>query len=160
MIFGNLNNIENELYFYPKAVQKGINFLLDKENWQLEPGKYQIEGNDIYAKVTEYDTETVKARHPEAHVQYIDIQCIIKGKEKIGVGRLLPAFDEKNIFKNELKENDIIRYNDIDQENFIELNQASFAVFFPWDVHRPNCSVQASPEHVKKIIVKVAARLL
>ena len=44
-----------------------------------------------------------------------------------------------------------------DGKKKLELEEGQFAIFYPWEVHRPNCQFADSPEQVKKVVVKVRA---
>lgn len=156
MIIGDLGNIKEEKYVYPKAIQLGLEFLLDKSNYEKDCGIYYIKDKEIFAKISEYNTEPIRERHPEQHKQYIDIQCIVAGVEKIGVGR----GDMKNIFSDKLLEKDVIYYNKIQNEQYIDLHPGTFIVCFPWDAHRPNCNYKDTVERVKKILIKIDINLL
>ena len=45
------------------------------------PGKYEIDGKDVYASVVEYTTIPWEEAKFEAHENYTDIQYMIKGTE-------------------------------------------------------------------------------
>ena len=117
-------------------------------------GKTPLAGEDIFASVNEYETEPVEDRRPEKHFQYIDIQVLGAGRESIGytdvenVGSLTEDRREKD---------DVVFYGSTRKENFVKLEKGDFAIFFPWEVHRPNCWFGEGPETVKKIVVKVRA---
>jgi len=49
---------------------------------QYDDGKYPIDGNDMYASISEYVTKSEGML--EGHLEYIDIQYIVKGSEIIG----------------------------------------------------------------------------
>ncbi len=153
MIVGNIKNIEQELKFYPKSIQKGLQFLMTQPVSVLDDGRYIIDGEKLYANIDSYDTEPVEDRLPEQHVRYIDIQYIARGREKIGsagvdcVGKV--AIDH-------LQSDDWIKYEDMKDEVFVTLSEGSFAIYFPWDVHRPNCHPGHEAVRVKKVVVKVA----
>ena len=53
--------------------------------------------------------------------------------------------------------NDVSFYASVTQEKKLELEEGQFAIFYPWEVHRPNCQFAGSPEQVKKVVVKVRA---
>ena len=60
--------------------------------------------------------------------------------------------------KNKLFEKeDVIFYADPQEKNCAVLNSGDFAIFFPWELHRPNCSVEKIASNVQKIVVKVKA---
>ena len=160
MILGNLNNIEKEIEFYPKAIQEGIQFLLEHSLRELPSGRTDIDGEKLFAKVSSYATEPTDCRRPERHERYIDVQCIVEGKEKIGFGRIE---DAGRIDTDDLVDKDILYYDrkeGMADENFLSLSSGMFAIFFPWDVHRPNCSADGTSSKVKKVVIKISMTAL
>ena len=154
MIVGTIHTIQNEMLLYPAAIQKGIQYLLSANLDELQPGTiYPIEGDAIFAKASEYMTEPVSQRAAERHEKFIDIQYILSGSEKIGIGRVETAGPVKEAA---LASKDFMKYNTIDDEVFVTLTPGTFVICYPWDVHRANCNPENVPVHVKKILVKVA----
>ncbi|MCF0152878.1 MAG: YhcH/YjgK/YiaL family protein [Megasphaera sp.] len=154
MIVGTIHTIQNEMLLYPKAIQKGIQYLLSAKLDELQPGNiYPIEGDAIFAKASDYMTEPASQRAAERHEKFIDIQYILSGSEKIGIGRVETAGPVK---EDALASKDFMKYNTIDDEVFVTLTPGTFVICYPWDVHRANCNPENGPVHVKKILVKVA----
>ena len=80
MIKDKIENCSN--YFgISENLKTGFQWLVSQNLNEIESGKYYINGDKIYANVQEYETKT-DAKY-EAHNKYIDIQCVIKGEEKI-----------------------------------------------------------------------------
>ncbi len=147
MIFDQLKNAH--LYFsLGQRIQKAFEYLLNTDLENLEPGKYEIEGENIYAVVQNYDTKPITAGKWEAHKKYIDIQYIIMGKEKMGYSNSI-----KMIVTEEYNpEKDIMFLKG--NGNFLIAEEGYFALFFPSDVHMPGIAVHLSIP-VKKIVMKV-----
>ena len=125
---------------------KAFEYLQSADLADYDEGKYPIDGNDIYASVSEYVTKSEGQR--EGHVEFIDIQYIIKGSEIIG-------FAPKNEQKESIpysNERDIAFYEG-DYEP-VKLSAGEFAIFFPDDLHLP-CLKDGKPSVVKKVVVKV-----
>ena len=150
MIADKLNSAE--LYFplndkFPAAfdfIKKAI-----KENYQI--GKYEIDGDNLYAIVQEYETKPLSDGVYEGHKKYIDIQFIVSGIEQIGVADI-----NKPKAKTEYNaENDFCLYDDIDDDSNLVLKENDFAVFFPHDLHKPGLAFGNKPTAIKKIVVKV-----
>ena len=57
--------------------------------------------------------------------------------------------------ENKAEKEDVIFYADPQETNCVTLKAGDFAIFFPWELHRPNCSVGEEPANVQKIVVKV-----
>ncbi|VBB07679.1 Hypothetical protein LUCI_2944 [Lucifera butyrica] len=152
MITGYLLNIRKELTLYPAGLQAGFRFLLETNLSKLTLGRHEILGDRMYALVSEYETEPKSKRRPEAHQRYLDIQCICSGEEMIGSGPLEAAGE---IVEKYIKQRDIVYYKNMAAETEINFNPGMFAVYFPWDVHRPNCCIDGKSGKVRKVVVKI-----
>ena len=145
------DNIKNYLTYESlygelnKNLLLGLKYLYETDFENLENGKYEINQDIVYAIVQDYNTK--QTGQLEAHRQYLDIQYIVKGSEKIGIAKLsnqTPATDY---------EPDIIFYKD-DAEDFITMNEKDFVILYPQDLHMP-CIMIDEPKYVKKVVVKV-----
>lgn len=157
MMTGVLSNLTQELSLYPQGLQQGFGFLQQADIMSLPLGKIQIAGDDVFAIVSEYETEPYEQRRPEAHVKYADIQYVASGCEMIVSAPLAAA---GKVTEDALAERDLVFFADAGQETRLTLAAGMFAVYFPWDVHRPNCSPATGTEKVRKVVVKVAMKLL
>lgn len=149
MIYDTLNNIAFYKGLSPD-IYEGLKFL-QQVNPDIAVGTYQLTPN-VKAIVSEYTTKEVNENGYEAHRQNIDIQYLLKGKEKIAC---LPL-EELSVTKPYNEETDAAFYNavsDFDPSN-LPLRSGYFAIFFPQDGHMPCLSVN-EPEMVKKVVVKV-----
>lgn len=158
MIVGNLETIQQELTLYPKAIRKGLEYLLSNA-WADLPigGPYAIDGDRIFAKISEYTTEDASKRQVERHEKYVDIQCVVKGSEKIGIGIIKHV---GAVTVDKLVENDVMKYADMKDEISVILHEGDFVICFPWDIHRANCNPENEAVPVKKVLVKVAVDAL
>ena len=144
-----IDNIENSnLYtgIHP-WFDKAFDFIKTSDFSTLKDGKYEIEGNDIFALVQQYETKDANKAKPESHFKYIDIQYMHSGSELMGVA----------IWNNQVPvtrdlEHDIAFYNE--DSTFIKLNKGIFAIFFPHDLHMPGIKSGQSGL-VKKVVIKV-----
>ena len=110
-----------------------------------EVGRYDLEGG-VFALVQSYDTKPVESCKIEAHKKYIDIQCVLKGRELFGVGDL----SKQAIYEDLFEQKDVAFYHgDVD---VLTLTDGDFVIVFPEDAHRPQ---QGSGSHVEKVVVKV-----
>lgn len=157
MIVGYLSNMKSEIALYPAGIQKGLRFLLETDLAALPTGKHEIQGSQIYVSVAEYESEPKEKRRLEAHVKYIDIQYIQAGEEMIGCG---PLAEASGITEDRLAEKDVIFYSEVARETEVILTPGMFAVYFPWDVHRPNCRAGGQAAKVRKLVVKIAMETL
>ena len=146
MIFDNIKNISQYLNL-DENLKKGFDFILKNDLKSFENGKYQINGEKIYANIQEYETKANGLF--EAHRKYIDIQYIVNGFEKIEVCEV-SELDEKIPYD---EKKDLIFFEG--NGSFLKLKAGYFAVFFPQDGHKP-CLIDEIKSNVKKVVVKVS----
>ena len=149
MIYDTLNNIEFYQGLSPD-IYEGLKFLR-QVNPDIAVGTYQLTPN-VKAIVSEYTTKEANENGYETHRQYIDIQYLLKGKEKIAC---LPL-EELSETKPYSEETDAAFYNVASDysPSILDLRPGYFAIFYPQDGHMPQMCVN-EPEKVKKVVVKV-----
>ena len=141
-------------------IQKSLDFIRKTDFKKLQPGRYDIDGDDIFALISEYQTKAESEGKLEAHRKYIDVQYIINGEELIGYAPLgNPAFAEAPSGKQEIlesynEENDIEFF--LGEKVFIKVTEGMFAIFFPEDAHMPGINANGKSS-VKKLVIKVKA---
>ena len=67
-------------------LQKGLDFLIHSSFASLPDGRYEIDGDDVFANIAHGRTAQ-NTPNAEAHDVYIDIQFLIEGHELIGVAQ-------------------------------------------------------------------------
>lgn len=152
MIFGNILNFEQEKAALSPVLQAGLLYLKNTDLAKLPTGRHDIDGDNLFASVSEYEAEPKGNRRPEAHQKYIDIQYVAWGEEMIGCSLLSSQYE---ITQDELNEKDVIFYKEVENETELVLKPGGYAIFFPSDVHRPGC-ISGDKMQVKKIVVKIA----
>lgn len=153
-----LGHIDNRAYWekLPTALVKTLAQLAKPETKALPVGRYEIDGDDIFFMVSEYETKAPSELKAETHSEYIDIQFLAQGEERIGwamkeEGYTYEYLDEKG--------NDAIFYASVPNESFVLLKADCYAVLTENDIHRPCCKVgEGAP--VKKIVAKVRKTLV
>lgn len=147
MIVDKLNNAE-QYYKLGVSFKKAFNYIKNTDLSKIETGKYQIDGDKIFAVVSEYETKNLEQGLWEAHKKYIDIQYIISGKERMGYC----CIDDMKEAVPYNEEKDIIFMKG--QGDFLTINKGAFALFTPQDAHMPNIRTDSS-QCVKKLLVKI-----
>jgi YhcH/YjgK/YiaL family protein len=147
MITDNIKNFSlyNNL---SERINKALLFLNENDFGKIQNGRYDIDGDNVFALVNRYKTKRIEEAVWESHRKYIDVQFVAEGIEKIGY-----SFLEKmtvNKIYDEIKD---IQFLD-GVGDFITLEKNNFAILFPSDVHMPGISVNESKE-VLKVVVKV-----
>lgn len=131
-------------------IQRALDHLQTLDLQSHADGRFEIDGNDIYYMISEYETLPESDMRFEAHQKYLDIQGIISGHEAIQVARtdlftVATAYDETK---------DIVFFNDIDLYSTVVLSPGDYVVLMPEDAHKPKVMV-GQPEHTKKYVVKI-----
>jgi len=127
---------------------KAFAFIRDKDLKSLPAGKYVIDGDNVYAMITEAPSKTFDQSAWESHRKYIDLQYVITGEEKIGVSPL----SETTVTAPYDDSKDIAHYNA--KGKFYTATPDEFFLFFPNDAHRPNILIEGY-EVVKKLVIKI-----
>jgi YhcH/YjgK/YiaL family protein len=111
---------------------KAFIFLKSSDLTALELKRHDIDGDNLYAPVSEYLTKNEEDARYEAHQKYIDIQYVVSGKELIGVA---PMSQKKDVLEAYDSTKDIEFLTVTGGENRPALPDRFF-IFFPED-HRP-----------------------
>src|ERR1035437_4233585 len=85
-----IDRLENALTYNAlhKRISAAFRYLQTTNLVTIAPGKYEIEGDDLFAIVQEYDTMDAANEQMESHKKYIDVQYMIQGEELVGHGLL------------------------------------------------------------------------
>jgi YhcH/YjgK/YiaL family protein len=150
MILDDLNNSSLYTKLHP-GFQKAFEYLKSCNAATTPAGRYEIEGNSVYAIVQEYETIPENELRWEAHRKYIDIQYILSGNECMGWSNIKYISDQ--LPYNEVQ--DCIISSDTEEASFIHMNVGQFTILFPEDVHKPKCRFSEKCS-VRKIVIKVA----
>ena len=153
MIFGHIKETKY-LDIYPEPLRSALNFLETHDINDMLEGEYELRGRDIFVKIAEVETKPLGETRPESHEEYIDVQFVGTGEEKLGY----MVMGEPDVSERRDKD-DLIFYQEAIDENFVEARAGNFTIFFPGEVHRP-CVAVKEPLKIKKAIVKVRASLV
>lgn len=156
MIVGYLANWDQEKHLYAPAIRNAVAWLQANDLTALPAGRKEIDGDNLFALVSENLTEPKEKRKAEAHLKYTDVQCIVKGVEVIGYARL---HDGIEVLEDKLAEKDAIFYNNPTDEVEFILKAGMFAILFPWEVHRPSCWY-GEAALVRKVVMKISMKTL
>lgn len=132
-----------------EEIRLGLEWLRDV-NPDIEKGVYELSPR-VKAIVSEYTTKKVNENGYEAHRDYIDIQYLISGSEKICC---LPIEYLKET-KAYNKDIDAAFYEEVEAKpQEMVIGNGYFTVLYPQDGHMPGLRVKI-PQKVRKIVIKV-----
>jgi len=134
-----------------KVFAKAFEFLSRSDLKELPVGKYEIDGDCIYAMVSKEPGRKKEDALLETHDKYIDIQLILAGTDTMG-------WKPKSLCKQPAQGYD--QKSDIEffadkPDAWLATETGAFVIFFPEDAHMP----LISPTQIHKVVVKVAATM-
>lgn len=132
--------------FLGRRLSSALEFLRATDFSTTAPGRYELDGDQLYYLVQEYLPKPVSAGKAEAHRRYIDIQFVLRGEEFIGYADLsqLQAMEY-------LAEKDFLAVEG--KMDLVRVPAGSFMLLFPNDAHMPGLSTGAEGV-VRKVVVK------
>ena len=148
MIFDSIAHIESYKGIHP-GIYKGLELLRDTDFGANADGTYYVDGDELFYFIQSYETKPANDT-PEAHIKYIDIQCILFGAERMDFG-MLEEMTEEVLPR---PEGDIRFYHG--PMDSVTVTEGKFAIFFPGDAHAPGIA-PGDPAPVRKVVVKVKA---
>ena len=113
-------------------------------------GRHEIDGDDVFALVSTYDTGPATEKRFETHRAYIDLQYVASGAERIlhapaGGLEIETPYDAAK---------DIAFHAEPRASSSLLLRAGDLAVFHPSDAHKPGC-MAGGRDAVRKVVVKV-----
>ena len=132
-----------------EKIDRAISIIKQMDFDGLEPRMYEIDGEEMYFNLIEYETKLVEERFWESHKKYIDLHFILEGKEFIGYEQ----FAKMNI-KQEYNEADDYFLLEGSLQSKIMLQKDDFMILYPNDVHMTGIKV-VEREKVRKVVFKI-----
>lgn len=149
MIFDNIENYKRYENI-SNSFKKAFEFLKREDLETLSVGRYEVDGDNVFALVQEYETKDLEDKEYEAHKQYIDLQYIIKGEENMGF------LSANNLVINKPYEKEIDAMFLTGEKVLYKLREGEFFIFFNEEPHMPGVKVNEA-KAVKKIVIKIKA---
>ena len=147
-----LDVIENAQLYLPlnKGFAEAFEFLRRADLKALPTGKYEIDGDRLYAIVAKEPGREREGAQLETHEKYIDIQFVLAGTDTMG-------WKPKLLCQQPSVEYDPttdLQFFADEPDAWLATEPGAFAIFFPEDAHMP----LIGSESIHKVIVKVAVR--
>lgn len=148
MVLDSLTNAHKYTGLHP-LFAKAFEYISKQDLAAIEPGKYDIDGDDLKAIVSDKQgvTAAESAAKFECHNKHIDIQVCIRGNEQMGWKPRSSCVDQRGEYN---AEKDVVFYNDA-PETYFGLSGGQFTIFYPEDVHAP----MIGDGMIKKMVIKV-----
>lgn len=154
MLLGDLSRAD-----YAKSLPPVFARLCDKLNTldlaNLPLGWQDLE-EGIRMNVMSFETSPAEGKKAELHRKFVDIQLLIEGEEMIEYGLSQPDLSKYDEYRDE---DDYQLTDAIDNKNEVTLQPNMFAIFLPYEPHKPGNAVNGN-KTLKKLVVKVPVELL
>ena len=155
MLIGDLTRADFKLGL-PKVIAETCEYLKGLDLEKLEVGRHDIT-DQIYMNVMEPELADATSKKAELHHKYLDVQVLIRGEENIEVGA---TYTDLNKYEAYHEDDDYQLTQEIDNKSTITLVPNMFAVFYPYEPHKPCCNVNGQSAKIKKLVVKVPVELI
>ncbi|MBK5269387.1 MAG: YhcH/YjgK/YiaL family protein [Bacteroidia bacterium] len=129
---------------------KVFTFIKEHDLKMLAPGRYPIDGTNVFATITEDPSKDYEKTQWESHRKYIDLQYVVTGEEKMGKY----PFTQLTVTNPYDDARDIAHYSG--EGKVYTVPAGTFMIFFPSDAHRPNITPGGN-KVIKKVVIKVLA---
>jgi YhcH/YjgK/YiaL family protein len=150
MIYDSVENIES----YGEngdAINRAVQFVRDFDLSQPD-GKYEIDGDNIFAIVQSVRTGDANEKLFEVHRDYMDVQIVLQGQERQDVALL--DSENREVVQEYDREKDLMFFKVRGKFATIIMKPGMFVVYGPNDGHRPGCSV-GEAQDIRKVCVKI-----
>lgn len=145
-----LDHIQNAMQYHRlnDHLSIALEALKKPELLRAESGRYELQGDDVFALPQRYTSKPHEQGKWEAHRKYVDVQYIVSGTETMGHALL----SNMTVTEPYSEEKDVLFLSG--KGNLVTLTAGMFTIFFPHDVHMPGLAA-ATPAEVHKIVIKV-----
>ena len=149
MVFGNIRDLKDYSWL-EEGVQNAFRYAQEHADELIgyEKGRHDIDGDNLFVNIVEYETTTPENRFWEAHREYLDLHFMLRGPEQIDI----------NVIDN-MEQKEYAPADDFlplfgDPNSHVVLNQGDFLLCYPKDAHRTAVAVDG-PTVIKKAIFKI-----
>ena len=148
--------IDYKQFHYPKAVERALEFLKSHDFTTFTGGRYTIEGDLMYANVDIVDTRVYEETKIEGHKDYMDVQFLVIGKERMEVlirqtaPDVVEAYDDKDCYFYDPTQGGTVT---------ITVRPGDYCIFYPGELHRTLIAPH-EVQQIRKVVVKIHKSLL
>jgi len=129
---------------------KAFEFLKNNDLTKIELKRYDLDGDNVYVTISEYNSKNPETARYEAHKKYIDIQYVVKGNELIGIS---PRSSQDSVLQKYDATKDI-EFLKVKKGDMFQANPTSFFIFFPTEAHMPGLKDKTNSP-IRKAVVKI-----
>jgi biofilm protein TabA len=138
----------SEYFNLSPGIRLALEYLARTDLGGLAPGRHDVDGDRVFALVSDYTTRNPEDTFWEAHRRHVDVQCVHAGRERIGVGDLADFDVDPYDADRDL----VVARGD--RGGYVDVGPGGFVILFPHDVHMPGLT-GSQVDTVRKVVVKV-----
>jgi biofilm protein TabA len=132
-----------------ERIAAGLRWLREMDP-AIADGRHAIDGDDVFALVSTYDTGPSTEKRFETHVRHVDLQYVAAGHERI----LHAPADALTVETPYDDATDVAFYAEPPFASSLLMRPGDLAIFHPGDGHKPAC-MAGGRHRVRKVVVKV-----
>ncbi len=155
MIIDTIHHKRDHQYPYGETIRRALDYVMNLNTADMR-STVEFEGKNMYVMKQRPMTKLFEEQLAEAHACYADIHLVLEGEEWQGFAS--PS-DLNRAVEDKLEQNDYILFEHVENEGRIRLLPGDFTVYWPGEIHRPNCH-PAGSVHLVKLVVKIHRDLL
>ena len=147
MILDSLKNAALYAEMHPRF-KTVFDYIASHDLAAMECGRHDIDGDNIFVVVQEWDLRPTNEARLELHRKYIDIQLVLDGADEV-----FGWSEKKDCLKPEAEfdeQKDVQFFTD-EPQCFYSVGEGQFSILYPEDGHAP----MLGEGHVKKCIFKI-----
>jgi YhcH/YjgK/YiaL family protein len=148
-----LDRLENAAIYRSlgTSIAMALDYLGRTDFSQMPEGRYELDGDRVFAIVQRYRPKPPAEARWEAHRQYLDVQYVAEGVERIGYAPLVDGLPVQLAYDSQKD----VAFFDV-RGDLVTVPAGSFAIFYPTDVHAPCLAAERSAAAVDvcKVVVK------
>jgi YhcH/YjgK/YiaL family protein len=143
-----LDDVKNAAHYNSigPLFKKAFDFISATDIKSLPLGKHEIQGEELFVIVMEYETKEPQDCIMENHRKYCDIQLMLRGEEFMGV----KTFSGQTPTTPYDESKDAAFYHP-DFDSLVKVKEGQFTIFFPHDLHMPSMKTSSSAKILKAV---------
>lgn len=144
-----LDSLKNSALYYGvnPRLERAFAYLQTVDLMTLEPGKYEIDGQEIFMSLVERGLKSPEEAKLEVHDKYLDVQIVLAGEESFGWSERKDMQQPQAAFDAQKD----IQFFDDQPQTYYTLKPGQFTILLPEDAHAP----LVGEGTIRKAILKV-----
>jgi YhcH/YjgK/YiaL family protein len=145
------DRLDNTRLYRPLSprIASAIDYVTTTDFAPIADGRYEIDGDRLFALVQRYESKPLADGRWEAHRKYIDLQLIVSGIERIGYVSIDQLTAEPYDAERDLT------WLSGTAGQWITVPAGHFMLLWPGDAHMPGIQAERACD-VLKVVVKIA----